>query len=211
MSTPALASAVEPEEGATATLGMWVFLATEMLFFGVLFFGYLTTRLHYGEAFASASRQTDLLLGSINTGVLLTSSLAIALAVRSVSLGARRAGAWLLAATLALGVLFLALKLTEYANDYDKNLVPWLSFTFEPATLRAGAKLFFYLYFVMTGAHAVHLIIGLGLVGFMLARVVRGRINASSVTPLEVTALYWHLVDIVWIFLYPLLYLVSRA
>lgn len=206
-----MADAVEPEEGATATLGMWIFLATETLFFGVLMFGYLTTRLHYGEAFASASRHTDLVLGSINTGVLLTSSLAMALAVRSVSLGTRRAGAWLLAATLALGVLFLALKFAEYANDYHNHLVPWLDFMFEPATLRAGARLFFYLYFVMTGAHAVHLIIGLCLVGFMLPRVVSGRINASAVTPLEVTALYWHLIDIVWIFLYPLLYLVSRT
>ena len=210
MSTPAVAEAAKVDESETATLGMWVFLATELLFFGVLFFGYTTTRLHYPDAFALASRHTDLTLGSINTGVLLTSSLAMALAVRSVSLGAVRAGAWLLIATVALGVTFLVLKSVEYAHDYTEHLVPWLDFEFAPAA-RAGARLFFYLYFVMTGAHAVHLILGLALVTFMATRVWRGRIDAASVAPLEVTALYWHLIDIIWIFLYPLLYLVSRT
>jgi cytochrome c oxidase subunit 3 len=210
MSTPAIAEATEVEESETATLGMWVFLATEVLFFGVLFFAYITTRLHYPEAFALASRHTNLALGSINTGVLLTSSLAMALAVRSVSLGAVRAGKRLLVATVGLGVIFLVLKSVEYAHDYAEHLVPWLDFEFAP-TARQGARLFFYLYFVMTGAHAVHLILGLALVTFMLTRVQRGRIDASSVAPLEVTALYWHLIDIIWIFLYPLLYLVSRT
>lgn len=210
MSTRVVVEAAEVEETETDTLGMWVFLATEVLFFGVLFFGYVATRLHYPEAFALASRHTDITLGSINTGVLLTSSLAMALAVRSVSLGAVRAGAWLLIATVVLGLVFLALKSIEYAHDYAEHLVPWLNFEFTPAE-RAGARLFFYLYFVMTGAHAVHLIVGLALVTFMLSRVWRGRIDASSVAPLEVTALYWHLIDIIWIFLYPLLYLVSRT
>lgn len=210
MSTPAATEATELDEGETATFGVWVFLATEVLFFGVLFFAYVMTRLHHPEAFASASRHTDLTLGSINTGVLLTSSLAIALAVRSVSLGAVRAGAWLLVATLALGAVFLGLKSLEYWHDYSEHLVPWLDFAFAPAE-RNGARLFFYLYFVMTGAHAVHLIIGLCLVGFMLVRLWRGHIEASSLAPLEVTALYWHLIDIIWIFLYPLLYLVSRT
>jgi cytochrome c oxidase subunit 3 len=205
MNTPAIAADVEESE--TDTLGMWVFLATEVLFFGVLFFGYVMTRLHYPEAFASASRHTNLTLGSINTGVLLTSSLAMALAVRSVSVGARRAGAWFLIATLALGVTFLALKSAEYAHDYSEHLVPWLDFSFAPAE-RTGARLFFYLYFVMTGAHAVHLIVGLAIVGFMLTRAWRGSLR---VTRLEIAALYWHLIDIIWIFLYPLLYLVSRA
>jgi cytochrome c oxidase subunit 3 len=195
-------SAAAMEERETDTLGMWVFLATEVLFFGVLFFAYVTTRLHYGEAFAVASRHTNITLGSINTGVLLTSSLTMALAVRSVTVGARRVGAWLLVATMALGVTFLALKGIEYAHDYREHLVPWLEFAFDPSQ-RAGARLFFYLYFVMTGAHAIHLIIGLCLAGFMLTRL--------TVAALEVTALYWHLVDMVWIFLYPLLYLVSRT
>jgi cytochrome c oxidase subunit 3 len=193
------------EERETDTLGMWVFLETEVLFFGVLFFAYVTTRLHYGEAFAAASRHTDIILGSTNTGVLLTSSLTMALAVRSVTIGARRAAGWLLGATMALGATFLALKGLEYTHDYHEHLVPWLDFAFDP-TRRTGARLFFYLYFVMTGAHAVHLIIGLCLVGFMLARLSR-----ASVAALEATALYWHLIDIVWIFLYPLLYLVSRT
>lgn len=198
-------SAAAMEERETDTLGMWVFLATEVLFFGVLFFAYVTTRLHYGEAFAAASRHTDITLGSINTGVLLTSSLTMALAVRSVSLGAQRAAGWFLVATMALGATFLTLKGLEYTHEYHEHLVPWLDFAFDPAQ-RTGARLFFYLYFVMTGAHAVHLIIGLCLVGFMLTRLSR-----ASVAALEITALYWHLIDIIWIFLYPLLYLVSRT
>jgi cytochrome c oxidase subunit III len=212
MNAPAMAAhpSESEEESRTATLGMWVFLATEVLFFGVLFFGYTITRLHYPDAFAAASRHTDVVLGSINTGVLLTSSLAMALAVRSVSVGALRLGAAFLVVTLALGLVFLGLKSLEYVHDYEQHLVPWLDFAFIPAQL-TGARLFFYLYFVMTGAHAVHLIIGLALVAFMLTRVWRERITASSVTPLEVTALYWHLIDIIWIFLYPLLYLVSRT
>ena len=210
MTAPAIAAAAKAEERETATLGMWVFLATEGLFFGVLFFGYIATRLRYPEAFALASRHTDLTLGTINTGVLLTSSLAMALAVRSVALRAVRVGAWLLIATVALGVTFLVLKSVEYVHDYREQLVPWLNFTFSHAE-RAGAQLFFYLYFVMTGAHEVHLIVGIGLVTVMLTRIWRRRIEAASVAPLEVTALYWHLVDIIWIFLYPLLYLVSRT
>ena len=205
MSAPAAAATDEMEEGETATLGMWVFLATEVLFFGVLFFGYTAARLQYADAFASASRHTDIVLGSINTGVLLTSSLAIAMAVRSVSLGMRRAGAVFLCATLVLGAVFLALKSVEYVHDYQEHLVPWLDFSFAQPE-QTGARLFFYLYFVMTGAHAVHLIVGLSLVGFMLAR-----IRHVTTTSLEITALYWHLVDIVWVFLYPLLYLVSRT
>jgi cytochrome c oxidase subunit 3 len=191
-------------------LGMWVFLATEVLFFGVLFFGYLITRMHYPGAFAAASRRTDVVLGSANTAILLTSSLTMALAVRSFALGAKRACAWLLTATFALGAAFLAIKLTEYGHDYEEHLVPWLGFAF-PAAQAEGARLFFLLYFAMTGAHAVHLIVGLSWVGILIFAVSRAHTKASHPDILEVAGLYWHLVDIVWIFLYPLLYLVSRT
>jgi cytochrome c oxidase subunit III len=191
-------------------LGMWIFLATEILFFGVLFFAYLIMRIHYPEAFAAASKHTDVVLGSINTAILLTSSLTMALAVRSFSLGANRACAWLLAATFALGAAFAAVKFTEYAHDYHEHLVPWLSFAF-PSAQAEGARLFFLLYFVMTGAHAIHLIVGLTWVGVLIVAVSRGLADSKHPDALEVAGLYWHLIDIIWIFLYPLLYLVSRT
>jgi cytochrome c oxidase subunit 3 len=181
----------------SAEVGMWVFLATEVLFFSVLFFGYLITRIHYPEAFAAASRRTDVVLGTLNTAILLTSSLTMALAVRSPELRATRAMRGWLAATFTLGAIFFAIKMVEYAHDYREHLVPWLSFDF-PGPQAEGARLFFLLYFVMTGAHAVHLLVGLSLLAIVRKK-------------LDVVGLYWHLIDIVWIFLYPLLYLVART
>lgn len=192
-------------------LGMWVFLVSEMLFFSVLFFGYLVTRVHHPLGFAAASRHTDLLIGSVNTAVLLTSSLLMALAGRSVTHGGKRSSTLLLAATAALGAVFLALKFLEYAHDAQHHLVPWHDFSFAPGADTAGARQFFLLYFIMTGAHAVHLIVGICLVLIVIVGVARGRHTAQLVGPVEVTGLYWHLVDVVWIFLYPLLYLVSRT
>jgi cytochrome c oxidase subunit 3 len=189
---------------------MWVFLATEVLFFSVLFFGYMMTRLHYPDAFAAASRHTDVVLGSTNTAILLTSSLTMALSVRSLALGNVRASRWLLTATWMLGVAFLVIKSVEYYHDYEQHLVPWLQFAF-PAAQLEGARLFFLLYFVMTGAHAVHLTVGLVWVLVMIVVLGRQPFTADRAESLELTGLYWHLVDIVWVFLYPLLYLVSRT
>jgi cytochrome c oxidase subunit 3 len=190
---------------------MWVFLATEVLFFSVLFFGYLVTRVHHPEAFAQASRHTDVVLGSLNTAILLTSSLTMALAGRSAQLGKQRSSGWLLSATFLLGALFLSLKLLEYAHDIHEHLVPWqASFALVGADV-AGLRLFFLMYFVTTGAHAVHLIVGLVLVAIMIGAVMRGAVSSEHAEPIELTGLYWHLVDIVWIFLYPALYLVSRT
>jgi cytochrome c oxidase subunit III len=198
------------EHNTTSELGMWIFLATEVLFFSVLFFGYTVTRLHHPAAFAQASRHTDIVLGSINTAVLLTSSLAMALAGRSAQSGDRRATVWLLAATFTLGLLFLSLKLLEYAHDFHEHLVPWLSFEL-PGPDQAGLRLFFLMYFVTTGAHAVHLIVGLTLVAVMTGIALRNKELRLHSGAIEITGLYWHLVDMVWIFLYPLLYLVSRT
>ena len=211
MSTVATTSAPAPQtHDSNGELGMWVFLATEVLFFSVLIFGYMVTRLHHPDGFAQASRHTNLILGSINTGVLLTSSLAVALAGRSAQSGNRRATIWLLAATFALGLLFLSLKFLEYADDFHEHLVPWLSFDV-PGADQTGMRLFFLMYFVTTGAHAVHLIVGLTLVAIMIGIAARHTDVSEHSEPIEITGLYWHLVDIVWIFLYPLLYLVSRT
>lgn len=191
-------------------VGLWVFLASEVMFFGLLFYGYTIMRISHAQAFAAASAQTDVLLGSINAFVLFTSSLLMALAARSLRLGAQRASLRLLSATWILGFLFLAIKCYEYHEDIDKHLVPWGRFALH-GPLVAGERLFFFMYFVMTGAHAIHLVVGLGIIAVMLVGVARGRYTEKNSEAVELAALYWALVDTVWIFLYPVLYLVHRS
>jgi cytochrome c oxidase subunit 3 len=198
------------QQRAAATLGMWVFLSTEVLFFGGLFSAYVVGRVLYPEAFAAASRHTDVVIGTVNTAVLLTSSLTMALAVRASWLGRQRAVTWLLLATLMLGLVFLGLKAVEYTKDYHEHLVPALNFAVDDPR-EAQIKLFFILYFLTTGLHAIHLTVGVGVVATLIVMNVRGRFSKAYHTPVEIAGLYWHFVDIVWIFLYPLLYLVSRA
>lgn len=195
---------------SAATLGMWVFLATEVLFFGVLFGGYAVIRLLNYDAFVVGSHHTDVVLGTINTAVLLTSSLTMALAVRGASLGLRRATTGWLVLTLVLGLVFLGIKAVEYHQEYLDGLVPVLAFQYQGPHAQ-GVLLFFYLYFVMTGLHALHLIIGVAVVGVMAVRSRRGHFGPEYHIPVELTGLYWHFVDVVWIFLYPLFYLVARV
>jgi cytochrome c oxidase subunit 3 len=192
-----------------AALGIWIFLATEMMFFGALFFAYAIARLHAPEAFAAASRQTNVVIGTANTAILLTSSFFMAWAVRSAAAGARKATAWLLVLTATLGILFAGLKLTEYAIDYRDHLVPLVNFAFDPRYL-PGALVFYGLYFATTGLHLVHLTVGVAVVIALAWQVWRKRRNALT-DHVEVAGLYWHFVDVVWIFLYPCLYLISRA
>lgn len=192
-----------------STFGMWVFLASEIMFFGAIFTAYVLTRLAHPQAFAAASRLTDFALGTTNTAVLLTSSFTIALAARATTLRQLRLSKIALAATIALGLVFLAIKGTEYAADIAAHRLPGADFRYEGTDPR-GVQLFFGLYFVTTGFHALHLLIGIGLVGTVIARLERWRADVAEHTT-ELVALYWHLVDIVWIFLYPLLYLVSRV
>jgi len=198
------------QQRSAADLGIWIFLATEILFFGVLFAAYAIMRIRYPEALAVASRLTSVSLGSINTGVLLTSSLTMALAVRATKLGARKASIALLSATLALGIVFLAIKGTQYYLDYRDHLVPALNFS-HPGPQAGQVEIFFYMYFFMTGVHSLHMIAGICLVGVMIAMAARRAFSTAYYTPVELSGMYWHLVDVVWIFLYPLLYLVSRS
>lgn len=196
------------QEHVATRLGMWIFLTTETLFFGVLFFAYAMARWHFPDAFAAASRHTHLVLGTANTAILLTSSFTMALAVRAAKLDAKRSCARLLGATAALGLVFIVIKGIEYALEYREHLVPDVNFTFDPAYAR-GADYFFGFYFASTGLHALHLVIGIAIVAAMIWRT-RHRRDAPA-RAVEVTGLYWHFVDLVWIFLYPALYLVSRS
>src|SRR6266404_2029664 len=196
------------QQQESSMLGMWIFLATEIMFFGGLFASYTIYRIIHPAAFEAASRHLDIVLGALNTGVLLTSSLTMALAVRGAQLGKRHSTVAFLIATMLLGAGFLTTKGIEYFQKYTDHLVPGISFAF-PGPHSRGAEMFFYLYFAMTGLHAIHMIAGIGVVGSMTKQMARGRFTPAYYTPLEVAGLYWHFVDIVWIFLFPLLYLIG--
>ena len=192
-----------------SSLGMWIFLVTEILFFGGLFLAYTVYRSQYARAFAEASRHLDITLGTFNTAVLIISSLTMALAVFSAATGRRRALVLFLAATMALGAVFLGVKAVEYTHKFHDHLVPGAHFHF-PGPYGRQAEIFFSLYFAMTGLHAAHMVIGIGILTTLLRHARRQRYGPDYYTPVEVSGLYWHFVDIVWIFLFPLLYLIGR-
>jgi cytochrome c oxidase subunit 3 len=199
----------ERERQADA-FGMWIFIGSEAMLFGAVMLVYLTARMAHPEGFGEASSRLSLLLGTVNTAVLITSSLAMALADLLVKLGRRRAAAWALAATALLGLAFLAVKGVEYADEVREGLAPVLGlpFALEGADPR-GAQLFFELYFASTGLHAAHLIGGLAAIATVLA-MWRRSTDAACLRRTRAVGLYWHFVDIVWVFLFPLLYLVHR-
>jgi cytochrome c oxidase subunit III len=198
------------QQHESSYLGMWVFLATEVLFLGGLFASYSVYRYAYADGFREASQHLYAWLGAINTAVLLCSSLTMALAVNAAKRGQRRALIGFMLLTMLLGLVFLGIKATEYYLDYQENLVPLTGFTFRFEGPNAGkARLFFNFYFALTGLHALHLIIGIGLVGVMVVLAWRNRFSAEYNTPVEIAGLFWHFVDIVWVFLFPLLYLIG--
>jgi cytochrome c oxidase subunit 3 len=198
------------QQGEAAAFGMWVFLATELMFFGPLFFGYVYGRTHFPEAFAAASRHTEVALGTLNTAVLLTSSMSMAIAVEARRAGAARLAQRLLWLTAALGVAFLAIKGVEYAHEWREHLFPDAAFSF-PGGQQEGAQLFFFLYFATTGLHALHLLIGITMVCVFAIALARDALAFAAAERIEIAGLYWHFVDMIWIFLYPLLYLVGRS
>ncbi len=193
----------------SATLGMWVFLVTEILFFGGLFAGYAYYRYRYPEGFAEASRLLDLTLGAVNTVVLLGSSLTMAMAVRSAQLARSRTAAWYLLGTIVLGTVFLGIKAIEYAHKFHEHHVPGRYFHFD-GPFSGAVELFLSFYFAMTGLHATHMIVGIGLLALFTVWAWRGRYNTGYSAPVEILGLYWHFVDIIWLFLFPLLYLVGH-
>jgi cytochrome c oxidase subunit 3 len=199
---------LDQQKDASA-LGMWLFLVTELMFFGGLFLTYAVYRNAYFPAFAAASRHLDLRLGALNTAILIGSSLTMALGVRAAALGGRRAVVAWLSATIALGGIFLSIKVAEYADKFRHHLVPGAGFHFEGPHGRE-AQIFYSLYFALTGLHATHMIIGIPIIAVIATLAGRGRFSREYHAPIEYVGLYWHFVDIVWIFLFPLLYLIGR-
>jgi cytochrome c oxidase subunit 3 len=193
----------------SSAMGMWLFLVTEILFFGGLFAAYLIYRISYPAAFQDASHHLDLLLGGVNTAILIGSSLTMAMAVYAAQTGNRNQQMVYLVLTMLLGVAFLGIKAVEYSHKFHDHLVPGANFQFEGRD-PVHAQLFFSLYFVMTGLHALHMVVGLGIMVVLLWMAYRGRFTKAYHTPVEISGLYWHFVDIVWIFLFPLLYLIDR-
>jgi cytochrome c oxidase subunit 3 len=205
-----------------AELGMWLFLATEVLFFGGALLGYAIYRFKYTDSFIAASHHLNLVLGTANTVILLTSSLTMALAVHAAQLSQTRALVRYLLLTIVLGSTFLGVKGFEYYHKFEEHLVPGPNFRFENAPLAETAghpgtdkpvepkhtEIFFSFYFALTGLHALHMVIGVGLLAVLALKAAGGRFSAAYYTPVEMSGLYWHFVDIVWVFLFPLLYLV---
>ena len=224
------------QQREAATLGMWVFLLTEVLFFGGLFIAYTLYRMWYYEAFAQASKSIAISWGLFNTAVLIGSSLTMALAVRSAQTNQRKATVNWLLATIVLGSVFLGVKVIEYADKFEHHHVPGPHFvwaaaheagpgaaheaaapaesghalTMGPDELQRTTQIFFSLYFTMTGLHALHMIVGIVILFIIAWMAHQGRFDSEWHAPVEMTGLYWHFVDIVWIFLFPLLYLVER-
>ena len=195
----------------SSTLGMWVFLVTEIMFFGGMFGGYTVYRNMYPDAFASTSHFMNVTIGAINTGVLICSSFTMVLAVRSAQLGQKKALITFLILTLILGCVFLDLKYVEYHEKWVDHHIPGPGFQYVDSRYFHQAQILFYLYFAMTGMHAIHMIVGAGLLTTLIVMAARNRFSATWYTPVEMIGLYWHFVDIVWIFLFPLLYLIGHT
>jgi cytochrome c oxidase subunit 3 len=196
----------------SAMLGMWTFLITEVLFFGGMFGAYAVYRNMYPGAFASTSRYMDVVLGGSNTAILICSSLTMVLAVRAAQLSKRKDLIMYLILTMVFGTAFLGVKAFEYHNKWVEGLVPglhWGAYAEAPQYAHQ-AQLLFFLYFCMTGMHAIHMIVGLGLLTYLVIQSVRNQYSEYYFAPVEMIGLYWHFVDVVWIFLFPLLYLIGQ-
>jgi cytochrome c oxidase subunit 3 len=200
------------QQKATSMFGMWLFLVTEIMFFGGMFAAYLIYRLSYYNAWVAGSQTMEIQLGAINTAVLICSSLTMVMAVHSAKLGNRKLTAIFLLLTLLLGFGFLGIKAVEYHGHWVHHEVPGDNFHFghtgnyDPRQV----SIFFSLYFAMTGMHALHMVIGAGLLTWLLIANAKGRFSTEYHSPVELVGLYWHFVDLIWIYLFPLLYLISH-
>jgi cytochrome c oxidase subunit III len=214
------------QQREAGSIGMWVFLAQEIMFFGGLFLAYMLYRYKYPMAFAVGSNHLDIRLGTFNTIVLILSSLTMAVAVYYAQTGVRRLQVIFLVLTMILGATFLGVKAVEYHDKYVHNLLPVSSGVIKgypgfhwneeedgrlpPNVTQQQVQLFYWIYFAMTGLHALHMIIGIGILAYLIYFAWRGRYSPEYHAPVEISGLYWHFVDIVWIFLFPMLYLLGR-
>lgn len=194
-----------------STLGMWIFLITEVMFFGGMFLAYSIYRAKYPDVFAIASSSLNVYIGAANTVVLLCSSFTMVMAVRSAQLGKRSGIIFWLIWTLLLGMTFLGVKAYEWNEKFEMHHVPGMAnFHLDGASMQGPASIFFSLYFAMTGLHAMHMVVGVGILTVLIFQAKKGKFTAEYMTPVDIAGLYWHFVDIVWIFLFPLLYLIDR-
>jgi cytochrome c oxidase subunit 3 len=228
---------MEQQKEASA-IGMWMFLAQEIMFFGGIFMAYLVYRYKYPMAYAVGSNHLDVVWGFVNTLVLIVSSLTMALAVRAAQTSNRNLQVIFIILTMVFGSVFLGVKAVEYYDKYEHHLIPFDSLgthfkwvpdhpeqereliekhgtevekkLYEEGRFESKVKIFYWLYFAMTGLHALHMVIGLGIMTWLLINAWRGMYSAEYYSPVEISGLYWHFVDIVWIFLFPLLYLLGR-
>ena len=213
------------QQREAGSFGMWLFLLTEIMFFGGLFFAYLLYRNWYYDAFFTASNQLSIPLGTANTAILITSGFFMALAVWAAEVRKKDMLVWTLILTTVFGIAFLGIKYDEYHEKWEKHHIPGAHFDIAefvnpaaygikekplPPDMAQRTQVFFFLYFAMTGMHALHMIIGVGLLFWLIWRAKRGDFSAGYVAPIENFGLYWHFVDIVWLFLFPLLYLINR-
>jgi len=196
------------QQDYAARLGMWLFLRTEVLLFAGLFLGYTVYRHFYHDAFHHCSRALNVYMGMLNTFVLITSSLSVALAYWCVKVGRIRLALWMLALTIAFAAVFLVVKYFEYSHKFHVGELPGRWFTNAELMKYPGANLYFTIYFLTTGLHAFHVIVGMSVLLWVTKGIWKGRYTPEYYVPVELGALYWHLVDLVWIFLFPLLYLI---
>jgi cytochrome c oxidase subunit 3 len=190
-------------------LGVWIFLVTEILFFGGMFCAFAVFRSWYFDAFKEAHHHLDKVMGAVNTVVLICSSLTMALGVRSAQQAKTGRTVVMLALTIFFACVFLVIKYFEYSHKFHDGLLPGAAFTAEGFETGVQAGIFFAVYFMMTGVHGLHVVIGIGLITWILVRAARGEFSSRYYAPVEGVGLYWHLVDLIWIYLFPLLYLVG--
>jgi len=208
----------EEQQRNASSLGMWLFLGTEIMFFGGMFLAYLVYRLNYYNEFAAASRSLNFWMGTINTLVLICSSLTVVLAVRAAQMGKRKLLISMLVVTLVFGLTFLAVKGFEWKEKFEEHHIPGSSFSAADLIRNypqlhvqpQHAQVYFSLYFAMTGLHALHMLIGVGIFVWLIYKAWKGDFSPKYYTPVEIAGLYWHFVDVVWIYLFPLLYLIDR-
>lgn len=191
-----------------AKLGMWFFLLTEVLTFGGLFCAYAVYRAWYPEMFSNAHKELNVIMGTINTVVLITSSLTMALAIRSMQLDRKNQTMWYLLFTFLLAGTFMAIKYFEYTHKIHVGQLPGRFYTFEGIE-GANPHIFFSIYFMMTGLHGIHVLGGMALIAWLMYKTKKDTFSSGYYTPIEMTGLFWHLVDLIWIFLFPLFYLIG--